>query len=275
MTIEGQAPTSDAELNDAPITTEEAKVEIEEQEPETVTLTKEEFEKQKEQVASKVRDRAERKFKRENDALRAEFDTKFKSLEQPKPSTEGKPLLKDYIDKYESYTDGSQAYSEALNDWKLSWARKEWEAETKVTEENKRRDSLAQTHHARADKFRKEQVDYDTVMENLNDVDLPASQDVAYAIRDAIMTSDLSPQLLYYFGKNIDDLERINELSPMAAAREIGKIEAKLEKVKPNNQSSAPTPITPVTARASQNSLHDGLESEEWIKRRNAQLRKG
>ena len=267
MEIEGQAPTSDAELNDAPIPTEEAKVEIEEQAPETVTLTKDELEQQKNAVAKKERDRAERKFKRENDALRAEFDTKFKSLEQPKPSTEGKPKLDDF-ETYDMYVD-------ALTDWKLDGVKKGWEAETKVVEENKRRDSLAQTHHARADKFRKEQVDYDTVMENLNDVDLPASQDVAYAIRDAIMSSDLSPQLLYYFGKNIDDLERINELSPMAAAREIGKIEAKLERVKPNNQSSAPTPITPVTARASQNGLHDGLESEEWIKRRNAQLRKG
>ena len=264
-----EAPTSDAQLNDAPTTTEEAKVEVEKQEPEMVTLTKEELELQKNAVAKKERERAERKFKRETDALRVEFDNKFESLKEPKPSADGQPLLDDY--------DDFVSWSKANTKWEIKNARSEWETETKVSEENKRRDALKQTHDDRANKFRREQLDYDEVIANLNDIDLPASAEVSYAIRDAIMTSDLSPQLLHYFGKNIDDLERIGDLTPMAAAREIGKIEAKiLSGIKPNQTSSAPAPINPLgSARTTVQTDPSKMTDAEWYKWDKAQKPKG
>lgn len=250
-----EAPTSDAELNDALIPTEEANVEIEETAPEIITLTKDELEQQKNAVAKKERERAERKYRRETEALRAEFDTKFQSLNAPKPSEESKPLL----DNFETY----DLYVEALTDWKLDKARKDWDKKDSVTKENQRRDNMAAEHSKRADSFRKQQVDYDEAIESFADLDFKIADDVV----ETIGSSQLSAQIFYHLSKNLDELERINDLSPLAAAREIGKLELKLEQAKVNKTSSAPTPISPLgqggnTATKDPSKMQDN----EWYK---------
>jgi hypothetical protein len=230
--IEAEVSTSDIQ-NDAPTTTEEAKVEVEKQEPETVTLTKAKLDEQKNAVAAKERARAERKSERAIQAMKAEFDAKFESLNAKPKAVEGKPSL----DKYETYDE----YVDALTDWKIDQKSIERDTKVKVEQENQSRASLMKEHEAREAKAREVMPDYDAVVGNLSD----AGFDINPEIGRAIVSSDMSPELIYYFGKDLDELERINYLSPMAAAREIGKIEAKLL-AKPIQTSNAPNPITPV-----------------------------
>ena len=101
---------------------------------------------------------------------------------------------------------------------------------------------------------------------------------------ETIKASDMGPDLAYWLGTTPKEADRISRLSPLLQAREIGKIEAKLAAsppVKPTT--SAPAPITPVTARASGNPSYDTtdprstktMSASEWIEAERArQMRK-
>ena len=72
---------------------------------------------------------------------------------------------------------------------------------------------------------------------------------------ETIRTSDLGPELAYHLGTNPREAERISKLTPYMQAKEIGRIEAKLADAPPvKKTSSAPAPISPVSARNSSNS---------------------
>ena len=101
---------------------------------------------------------------------------------------------------------------------------------------------------------------------------------------EAIQSSDAGPDLAYWLGSNPKEAERIANLSPLMQAKEIGRIEAKLSDNPPvKKTTSAPTPISPVTARSSGSPSHDTtdprsvktMSTSEWIEaERNRQIRK-
>ena len=101
---------------------------------------------------------------------------------------------------------------------------------------------------------------------------------------ETIQYSDLGPDLAYWLGSNPKEAERIARLSPILQAREIGKIEVRLSDNPPvKKTTSAPTPISPVTARSSGSPSHDTtdprsiktMSTSEWIEaERNRQVRK-
>ncbi len=72
---------------------------------------------------------------------------------------------------------------------------------------------------------------------------------VAPAVADAIKDSENGPAIAYHLAKNPKESARINALSPLSAAREIGKLEAKLGTPKQppaKKTTKAPAPIAPV-----------------------------
>jgi len=84
--------------------------------------------------------------------------------------------------------------------------------------------------------------------------DIVASSDVVIHddIRDAILESDVGPQILYHLAENDDVAKRITGLSAKQALREIGKLEARFEvketkpETAPITRSKAPAPIQPL-----------------------------
>jgi hypothetical protein len=84
--------------------------------------------------------------------------------------------------------------------------------------------------------------------------DMVASSDVVVnnAVRDAILESDVGPKILYHLAENNDLAKKIASLSPNAALREIGKLEARFEakpetaQTAPVIKSKAPAPIQPI-----------------------------
>lgn len=117
--------------------------------------------------------------------------------------------------------------------------------------------------------------DYDEVMEDSDSVSVPQSA------AEAIMASDKSEHLRYYFTKNPDKANALFQLPPIAQIREVGKIEAGIEreietrkslKTEPKKQSKAPAPINPVkpTGATIETDL-DKLPMAEFMKRRNAE----
>lgn len=85
-----------------------------------------------------------------------------------------------------------------------------------------------------------------------------------------ILESDAPHDLAYHLGKNPEEARRLSAMHPVAAARELGRIEARLSSPKPKSTTSAPDPITPVRGTASGTRNPDKMSPAEWRAAREA-----
>lgn len=147
-----------------------------------------------------------------------------------------------------------------------------------VKQQQSHQQTIADGFAAQAAEARKELKDFDAVAFS---ADVPMSN----AMMEAIVTSELGAKVAYELGKNPDEAERISKLSPVAAIREIGKIESRIAGTKPAADEDkdeeppaattrAPRPPVPVRKTSSNpTELGDEVPYKEWLRRREAQLR--
>lgn len=83
-------------------------------------------------------------------------------------------------------------------------------------------------------------------------------------IADIIRSSDSAADLAYWLGKNRAEAMRIAQMPPIAAARELGRIEASLSAPKPRTESNAPPPINPGKGTGSGVKSPDKMTAEEY-----------
>jgi hypothetical protein len=138
-------------------------------------------------------------------------------------------------------------------------------------EQRQQRSAVAKVWQQREAEFAAKTPDY-------REVAYDDSVPVTAAMAEMIAESDEGPALAYYLGKNRDEAARIAALGDRAAAREIGRIEARLS-VKPVPAvSKAPPPPPKIEASDATVSVRvdraesDTLSDREWIQRRNKQL---
>jgi hypothetical protein len=143
-------------------------------------------------------------------------------------------------DKYDNYAD----FVEALADWKA-----EQKVNKALAEQSQRtaQQAVATTFQGRVQEFVKTTPDYVDVVGNS---DVPVAGHVAEHIQD----SDHGPALAYHLAKNPELAARLNAMSPNAAAREIGRIEATF--ANPQSAGTKPPPAkklseTPAPANTS------------------------
>jgi hypothetical protein len=146
------------------------------------------------------------------------------------PSAQAAPE-KPSPDKYDNYAD----FVEALADWKADQKVKSAFAERSAQTAQQ---TVQETFSGRVTEFVKTAPDYVDVVGNS---DVPVANHVA----EHIMDSDVGPQLAYHLAKNPDQALRLNAMSPTAAAREIGRIEATL--AKPQSAGTPPPPAKKLT----------------------------
>ena len=199
--------------------------------------------------------REQRKWEREQQARLAEMQTAAKQPKELPPA-----------DQFES----PEAYAEALAVRKAEELLAQREFQKQQAEINDAYAEREEEARVKYDDF--EQVAYNPQLR------------VTDVMAETIKASDMGPDLAYWLGTNPKEADRISKLSPLLQAREIGKIEARLAAsppVKPTT--SAPAPITPVTARASGNPSYDTtdprstktMSASEWIEAERArQMRK-
>ena len=139
-------------------------------------------------------------------------------------------------------------YAEALAEWttdRKMRERDQAELARKVEEEQSR---MRQKFQDRLDVAKQDMPDYEEMI---------ASSDVSVSqpVTDAIIESDVGPQLLYYLAENPDFARELGEKSITSQLRAIGRLEAKFEKSespKPSvkepvaKKSNAPAPINPL-----------------------------
>ena len=169
------------------------------------------------------------------------------------------------VDQFES----TEAYADALAYQKAEQLIAQREAAKQQTQ-------VLESYHEREEEARSKYEDFEQVAYNPK---LPITNVMA----EAIKSSDIGPELAYHLGTNPKEADRISKLSPLAQAKEIGRIEAKLAADPPvKRTSSAPAPISPVSARSTGSSAYDTTDprsiktmtDSQWIEADRARQRK-
>lgn len=235
-----------------------------------------------------------RRFQKRIDRLTkraAEAERRAQELEAKlNSSTEKKPETTDKADKepdpadFDNYDD----YLDSLTDWKAGKKAKKADdkpAEKKADKADASKanedappekvdqdfiDALEDVQEAFAD-FRKSHEDFDEV---ISQEDLQITNDMVKAMAEAEDPGNIA----YHLGKNKEEASRIAALPPIAQAREIGKLEAKLaapSKPPSKKTTEAPDPIEPVKGSDSTTKAAKDMSFAEYEQSMNERERKG
>lgn len=152
---------------------------------------------------------------RENEREALYWKARATAAEAPPPKEPPKKPTPDQFDDY-------GAYVEALTDFKAEEkVNKAIETRDQKAATEKQQQARVTTWNERVIEARKTIPDYDTVM-------AASSVPVSDAVMEELRDSELGPQLAYHLDRNPDVAEKLNAMPPRQAAREIGRLEAKL-----------------------------------------------
>ena len=190
---------------------------------------------------TKQREEARQDAQRERQA-RVDLEQRLAALEQQR-----QPQQQSYIDQEPQPSQFADAfeYAKALAEFSTEKALAERDRQVAQAREQEAQQKIIQSWAQKVQDAKAELPDFD---------DLVASSDVVVnnAVRDAILESDVGPRILYHLAENNDLAKKIASLSPNAALREIGRLEAKFElkpeakQTAPVVRSKAPAPIQPI-----------------------------
>ena len=218
---------------------ERSEPEIEEKEQEEKPKANPKLERRFSEI-TKQREEARKEAQQERQAREA-LEARLAALErQPAPQApkvDEEPQPSQFNDAFEY----AKALAEYTADKRIAEMKQD-EAKAKAEAE---RQKVIDQWASKVQKAKADLPDFD---------DIVASSDVVVNddIRDAILESDVGPQILYHLAENDDVAKKIAGLSAKQALREIGKLEAKFEvketvpETKTIVRSKAPAPIQPL-----------------------------
>ncbi len=195
---------------------------------------------------TKQREAARQEAERERQA-RLDLEARLREYEQrsqPQQAAEPdpKPDPAQFNDAIE--------YAEALAEWTADKKLRERDQQEMARKAQEEQNRLRQQFAQRLEAAKQELPDYDEMI---------ASSDVSVSqpVTDAIIESDVGPQILYHLAENPDFARALADKSIAAQLRAIGRLEAQFEKAeKPApkakqtepvaKKSNAPAPITPL-----------------------------
>jgi len=190
---------------------------------------------------TKQREEARKEAQNERQA-RVELEQRLAAMEQQRQpqqafNVDTEPQPSQFNDAFE--------YAKALAEFSTEKALAERDRQVAQQREQEAQQKIIQSWAQKVQEAKAELPDFD---------DLVASSDVVVnnAVRDAILESDVGPKILYHLAENNDLAKKIASLSPNAALREIGRLEAKFEvnpetkQTAPVVRSKAPAPIQPI-----------------------------
>ena len=163
-----------------------------------------------------------------------------------------KPQASQFQDAFE--------YAEALAEWSAEKALVERDKQDQQRKIDNERQEVIKSWTSKLEKAKVDLPDFD---------DMVASSQVQVRdeVRDAILESDVGPQILYHLASDDDLAQRISAMPVNKALKELGKLEVQFErkeapvevKSEPVARSKAPAPIKPLTAgKGTQDVLIDG-----------------
>lgn len=235
---EGEVETPEVENQDASV--ESATTEGEQEEPS--------HENGEDGVQKRINKLTAEKYaeKRKREAIEARLQEIESKQSSPAVANQGKPTL-------EQYDYDSDAYQEALIDWKV-------QEKLAASQTAAQRSQAEAQSRQRDDAFDKAEAKY--VEKNPDYVDLVQNLPrFSQTTLTTIKMQDNGPQLVHYLGKHLELADKIASLDSYSAAVQIGMISAKLSaNVKSVKQTStAPNPIDPI--RPSGSKMSDNISS--------------
>lgn len=193
--------------------------------------------------------------------------------QQPKDAGEPK---RENFDSYEDYIEAKAVYKAELKvaerlEQSAQKAQQQGDRSREAAEQQK----IATRWNTVEAEFSKSHKDYETVVTPFVEDELGSFSDPA---RRAIVESDVGPQVLYHLANNVEEAERIANLSPTQQVKELGKLELKLS-IPAKDKSKAPQP--PSHERGNRNAANgysDNMsdsEYREWRKSQGARWARG
>jgi hypothetical protein len=204
---------------------------------------------------TKARKQAEEnaaKAQAEKEALEARL-REYEDRQPQQPKADESPIGRE--PRADQFDDAFE-YAKALAEWsaeKALYDRDQQDLNRKAEEE---RQKVLKTWSEKLEKAKPNLADFDDIVNSTQVV-------VSNEVRDAIVESDVGPEILYHLASlDGEEAERFQNLPVSKALREIGKLEARFEKQeaaeetavrsKPVAQKSkAPAPLSPIKATGS------------------------
>ena len=207
---------------------------------------------------------------------REQLERRLAELEanKEKPATEKKTEASDKprAEDFETQAD----WIEALTDWKADQRDKKNSETQRQNAMKTEHEKVVDTYAQRAAKFAKTTPDYFEVIQE-------ADVKLSVAVEHLLLSSENGPAIAYRLAQDPDELERLNRLAPLAAAKAIGALEAKIQtqtseqpKSEPKKTTKAPKPIAPVVGSKSAaiKSIFDAdLSQAEYERLRREQIK--
>jgi len=143
----------------------------------------------------------------------------------------------------ESDFDNWLAYQRALQQYDSRKAyREERKREAQLQQQGaaqREHEYRIRTYNRNLDQVRDRVPDFDRVIADARE------NPISDAAQELILESQKGPLLAYYLAKNPDRLAELNRMSPTAAAREIGRLEARIRAPTPRAKTNAKPPPKP------------------------------
>lgn len=166
-------------------------------------------------------EREAKRQQRDKEATPADIEKPPETITRPKPE--------------ESQYENFEKFNEALMDWKIEQKEVGREAARSKTDQQER----ATKFQEKLNEGFKKHEDFKEVALN---PDVPINENIVNALFDCDHAADIA----YHLGQNPQEARRIASLSPIATAREIGKLEARFSGPPQKTTSKAPDPTKPV-----------------------------
>lgn len=203
-------------------------------------------------------------LERDVEYLRRENERYRSSVQQPvkQEAEQAEKTLADF-----AYDDA--AYAKYLRQNSVEIARKEAREAIKAEVEREQAEKRQQQFLKRVQAFEKSNPDFR--FDDIRNADLAITKDMV----DVITESESAPQLLQHLYKNPDVADQLSRLPVHLVAREIGRMEARLEyeakQAKTANVSKAPPPppkvegVNPGSPVKTTDASGDELPIEKWV----------
>jgi hypothetical protein len=201
--------------------------------------------------ARKLAEESAANERQQREALEARL-REYEDRTTPQPKAEESPIGRE--PRADQFDDAFE-YAKALAEWsaeKALYDRDQQEANRKAQEAQ---DKVLQSWRERLEKAKETLPDFDDMVAS-------ATVQIENTVRDAILESDVGPQILYELASDEEYAQKVAAMPVAKALREIGKLEARFEKQesaeetavrsKPVVQKSkAPAPLSPIRATGS------------------------
>jgi hypothetical protein len=166
-------------------------------------------------------------------------------------------------------------YVKALTDWHVKKALSERDLEDQKNSAKSEFKKVQDEYVKRQEDFKKSHDDFNEVVEEILENPIPI------VIEDVILTSENGPELLYELAKQPEEYARIYKLPAIAAAKELGKFEARLQKTESKKsevkKTKAPPPIRTLKSASTgsgKKSIYDeSLSFKEYEKLREKEMK--